>query len=215
MSRYNKFAEDPFAAHKKIVEFVGKNKKVLDVGCATGEIAKKLSENGCEVYGIELNSESANHAKKYCKKVIVMDIDSNTIENLPFSEKYFDVIVFADILEHLKKPSKTLKIFRRYLKNEGSVVASVPNIANWTIRLKLLRGNFDYEKTGLLDETHLRFFTRKTAKLLFVTCAFDVKFLDFTPSFPLPLSSKNKYFLAKINPNLFARQFLIVAKKVD
>lgn len=211
MCKYDVFNLDPYASHMKIVRLVGKNKRVLDVGCATGQLAKRFVENGCEVVGIELDEYAAEKAKEFCSRVIVGDVEQ--MIKIPFTPKYFDVIVFADVLEHLRQPERVLINFKKYLKNSGYIVVSLPNIANWRIRLKLLMGRFDYEESGILDRTHLRFYYEKSARELIVSSGYDIVKFDITPSLPLPpkLGSVN-YFISRLRPNLFAFQFIIVGK---
>ena len=79
-------------------------------------------------------------------------------------EKYFDIIVFADILEHLKEPLEVLKRYKKYLKDDGYIIISIPNIANWKIRFKSLLGRFEYNEYGILDSGHLRFFNEKSQR---------------------------------------------------
>lgn len=139
----------------KVLNLVGKNKKVLEIGCATGQVSKRLAENGCEVVGVELDELSAQSAQRYCKNVIMLDVGKI---NAPEYNNYFDFILFMDILEHLNDPSNVLKRMKVYLKDDGLVVISVPNIANWAVRWNLLWGRFEYSSRGILDRAHLRFF---------------------------------------------------------
>jgi len=117
---------------------------------------------------------------------------------------YFDVIIYSDILEHLKRPDLVVISFKKYLKLEGIVIASIPNIGRLEYRIRHLFGNFDYEPSGgILSRTHLRFFTLKTAKRLFEDAGYEIVNIDHTG-----LASKLKIF-----PELLAFQFVIIAKK--
>ena len=194
-------------AHYKIVELVGKNKKVLEIGCGAGHVSKKLKENGCGVTAIELEKEHAKKAKRFCNRVFLGNAETM---KMPFKKESFDVVLFADVLEHLVDPKATLKRVRPFLKNSGKIVASIPNIANWKVRLKLLFGKFDYEDWGILDRTHLRFFTKKTAKQLIESTGYTIVEEDYTPSFPFPFFKKQ---LAKVYPKAFAFQFIFVGGK--
>lgn len=209
--RYNEF--DPsgagkYSVHTMCVELTGKDKKVLEVGCATGYISKNLKKNGCYVVGIEIDKNAAEVAKRYCDEVITGDI-----ETLELPSDKFDVILFMDVLEHLKDPESVLKKVMNNLKEDGIVIVSVPNIANWKIRLNLLFGNFNYTTIGILDETHLRFFTYKTIKKLIDKAGLKVVHEDITPSFPFPFPVSIKYKLAKFYKTLFSQQFVFVCKK--
>ena len=146
-------------SHGLMMALVGANKRVLDVGCSTGYLAKALREHGNAVSGIEYDQASADKARPFLDHVVVGDLEAPGIYD-DFEDASFDVVVFGDVLEHLRDPLPVLRGARRLLVPGGSVVISVPNIAHGDVRLALLRGKFDYRSTGLLDETHVRFFTR-------------------------------------------------------
>ena len=111
--------------------------------------------------GIELDPVDAEAARAACRTVIVGSVeDPATIERLP--DGAYDAIVLADVVEHLRHPEEALRTLVPKLRSGGRIVLSVPNVAHWSVRLGLLRGRFRYEDVGLLDRTHLRFFTRET-----------------------------------------------------
>ena len=145
----------------KMIFLTKKNSKILEFGCNTGFCSKVLLDRGCEVVGVEIDPESAEIAKRFCKKVIVLDAENDSFEKHIINEK-FDHILLGGFLEHLKAPDKFLCRIKPFLKESGSIVLYVPNIAYWTVRIELLKGNFDYQPTGLLDSTHLVHFTKKT-----------------------------------------------------
>ncbi len=157
-----------------MLSFVGSGKRVVDFGCATGYFAKLLAEQECEVVGVELNSEAAKVANKYCEDVIVADLDREKVEDILGSQK-FDVATFGDILEHLKDPWSLLKSIKDILNPDGFIVASIPNIAHGSVRLALLEGKFEYQDMGLLDNTHLRFFTHSSVIQLFKDTGYCVQ----------------------------------------
>ena len=195
------FNPSPHSPHMKIIKYIGNNKKVLDVGCSTGYIAKELRKKECSVVGIELDEAGAEIARKYCDEVIVADVEE--IKELPFPDKFFDVMIFSDVLEHLKRPDLVLIAFKKNLNPEGFTIASIPNIARLELRMKLLFGKFDYEESGILNKGHLRFFTRKTAKELFKNSGYNITKIDYTG-----LGSK-----FRILPTWIAFQFIIIAKR--
>jgi 2-polyprenyl-3-methyl-5-hydroxy-6-metoxy-1,4-benzoquinol methylase len=158
--------ENPYSSHALIVEFVGHDKRVLDVGCATGYLAAALAGRGCEVVGIEVDPEAARQAEEHCERVLVGDVESMDLEGR-LGQEAFDVIVFGDVLEHLKEPLRTLEHLKPFLHDEGYAVASIPNVAHGSVRLALFQGRFRYQRLGLIDDTHLRFFTRESAERLF------------------------------------------------
>lgn len=214
MQKYDSFDANPYGVHMKTLELIDKNKNVLEIGCSTGQISRRLLKNNCEVIGIEIDEDASKSAKSYCKHVINEDVEK--IEDLPYPEKYFDFIVYGDVLEHLKAPEQTLKKFRRYLKDDGFIVVSLPNIANWKFRFRLLLGRFQYQESGILDKTHLRFFTLKSSKDLLNQTGFEVVKLDIVPE-TLSISDaylmKLIYQLSWILPNFFATEFILKGKK--
>lgn len=210
MGKYDYFNPDPYSMHAKIIECVGDNKKVLDVGCAEGNLAEVMSINKCEVVGIEIDQKSARNAQKFCKEVIVGDVES--IELSTEYHDYFDYILFADILEHLKDPLIVLKRFKKYLKDEGYILVSLPNITNWRMRIKILFGNFEYKDIGVLDKGHIRFFNEKSAKNLLKDAGFEIIKFGIT-GLDSPIGTKFFQLIGTLRPNLFAYQFLIIAKK--
>ena len=163
--------DDRSSSHALIIELLGLDKRVLDVGCATGNLAEVLAGRGCRVTGIEIDPEAARQAEKPCERVIVGDVENLDL-GAELDEADFDVIVFGDVLEHLKDPLQTLRRFKPFLQTEGYVIASIPNIAHGSVRLALMQGRFRYRSLGLVDDTHLRFFTRETVEQLFDDAGF-------------------------------------------
>ncbi len=210
MLKYDTFNQNPYSVHQKIIQFVGEKKKVLDVGCAGGHISKKLYTNKCDVIGIELDKNSSLEAQNYCEEIIIGDVESIELKDKYIN--YFDFIIFADVLEHLKNPSEVINHFSKYLIDKGYIIISLPNIANWRIRFNLLMGNFDYESYGILDEGHLRFFTEKTAKKLIRDAGLEIYEFDVTIGDVNKLAGLFHSF-GLMWPNLLAFQFLIIARK--
>lgn len=195
---------DENSSLKKILRWVGENKHVIDFGCATGYLARLVSSKGCRVTGIEINAKAAKIAEQYCEKVIVADLDFVNLKDV-LTETKFDVAVFGDVLEHLRNPWKVLEETKELLKPGGYVIASIPNIAHGAIRLALLQGKFEYTELGILDNTHLRFFTRKTVTELFEhsgyfvdTCE-QIKLPIFSGSDLIPHIDKNQVDINVIN----------------
>jgi len=156
---------DSGSVHADVVGLVGESRRVLEVGTATGYMSRALTERGCEVVGIELDPDMAERAGEFCERMIVGDAETLDLEHELEGER-FDAIVTADVLEHLKEPLRLLQRLRPFLKADGYFVISVPNVAHGSVRLALLSGRFDYQDIGLLDSTHLRFFTRETLEQL-------------------------------------------------
>lgn len=167
------------SSHTLIVEMVGRDKNVLDVGTATGFLAEVLAERGCVVTGIEIDTEAARQAEGRCERVVVGDVETLDL-SAELDEESYDVIIFGDVLEHLKDPLRTLVRLKHFLKPEGYVIASIPNVAHGSVRLALLQGRFEYQPMGLLDNTHLRFYTRKSMEQLFTDAGFLIGKLEHT-----------------------------------
>ena len=152
-----------YSTHNIILGNIGENKNVLDIGCNDGYIGK-LSSGTNRFYGLDYSVRSVEKTKKIYSDVLLYDL--NNLIDLPWDIR-FDVILFGDVLEHVLYPSVVLNFFvKNYLKNGGKLIISLPNIANWQIRLNLLFGKFNYTDVGILDKTHLHFFTFKSAELL-------------------------------------------------
>lgn len=153
-------------SHTLMVELVGGNKRVLDVGCATGYLARALISRGCTVSGFEADPAAAEEARPLLDKLVVGDVEEVDLA-AAFGAGNFDVVVFGDVLEHLRDPLTVLRRATRLLAPGGTVVASIPNVAHGSVRLALLHGRFDYQPLGLLDFSHLRFFTKASIETLF------------------------------------------------
>jgi 2-polyprenyl-3-methyl-5-hydroxy-6-metoxy-1,4-benzoquinol methylase len=158
-------------SHTLVVLMVGENKRVLELGCAEGSTTRALQARGCRVTGIEMDPTAAKAAEKFAERMIVDDLDTMDFA-AALGQERFDVIVAADVLEHLSDPRRCLRACAQLLSAGGEVVLSIPNIAHADVRLNLLAGHFDYSEWGLLDNTHLRFFTRASLLDFLEDCGF-------------------------------------------
>jgi len=183
--------------------------RVLDVGCGSGNTGKFLKEtfNVKEVVGIELNESLSQESKNNLDKLIVGDVQ--TI-HLPFEVEYFDCIILADVLEHLYNPWDVMERLKSFLKYDGIILASLPNVQHWTILLELLRGEWDYKKTGILDNTHIRFFTRKSIEKMFLSCGYDL--LEIRNSMGSEMKILNKITFGFFSGFLTYRYFVLAKK---
>lgn len=143
-------------------------KRVVEVGCSTGSLAAAyLKVNPvCEYIGIEIDDSYAQHAQVVCTRALVGNIETLTDEELRLFGPV-DCWVFADVLEHLYDPWAVLEKLRRVSGPGSCVVACVPNAAHWSVQARLMTGAFQYEQTGLLDRTHIRWFTKYTLADMF------------------------------------------------
>jgi 2-polyprenyl-3-methyl-5-hydroxy-6-metoxy-1,4-benzoquinol methylase len=159
----------------------GKVNKVLDVGCGAGALAEAIGKKGYSVWGIESNIDACKTAKKRIDQVINCDLTNySKIQKILRKEK-FDIIVFSDVLEHIYDPYVVLASYLKFLNVGGKVIISVPNVAVWSNRFKVLFGLFNYSDTGLMDRTHIRFFTFRTTRLLVESAGCEVHKMDYTP----------------------------------
>lgn len=223
MSVYT-FKDDPYSSHRRIPELVRRLSppgRVLDVACGEGFAARDLIRYGFQVCGVDNDPTALEKAALYYQQTILADVEND----LPALDGQFEVIIFADILEHLADPAAVLARFTALLAPGGLVVVSVPNVAHWYVRLNLLRGRFDYGQRGILDRTHLRFFTLRTARRFLEEAGFRIDALDSTP-LPLPLvwrwtapgqalSFLHAFgdLLARRWKTLFAYQFIFAARR--
>jgi glycosyltransferase involved in cell wall biosynthesis/protein-L-isoaspartate O-methyltransferase len=209
----------PFSSHRRILETVPGGSKVLDVGCAGGYLARKLGEKGCDVIGVDVHDDA--EARAACSRFYVHNLDGGTWAP---DERDFDRILFADVLEHLRDTS-ILERARDWLKPGGEIVASTGNIALWFMRLALLTGKFQYSPRGILDETHVKLYTRDTFRALIENAGYSIKKEDWTvipieklasavPALekPMVLIDSFQYALARTRPELFAYQFVVQAE---
>ena len=214
------FKPFPYSSHYWMLNALAREKspvRILDVGTASGYLGKVWRASGHYVAGIEFDAAAAENARQYYDEFEVADLESFAF---PYRQK-FDYIVFADVLEHLRDPAAVLRRCIPSLKESGKIIISVPNIANWIIRLSLLLGKFDYMDRGILDRTHMRFFTLKSLKRMMRDVSCEV--LEATPT-PLPVQlvlpfTRGGFFaplhalhyaLTRCWKSLFAYQFVIV-----
>jgi 2-polyprenyl-3-methyl-5-hydroxy-6-metoxy-1,4-benzoquinol methylase len=213
-----------WSSHSQIVFYLGslqQGTRVLDIGTATGTIGRMGRDLGLRLTGVEPNPEWANRARPYYEAVEIGTIETCPDEFLRDKQ----VIILADVLEHMPDPEQSLKYLMDLQSGQPRLVISVPNIANIYIRLSLLMGNFNYTDQGILDKTHLRFFTRKTIIEMLGKLNLDVQKIWHTP---IPLEKVSPFFVnsilgrliyhllklaTDIFPTLLGYQFVIIAEK--
>lgn len=143
----------------KVLRWVGQDRRVLELGTAAGVMTRAMKDQGCTITGIEYVPAMAERAAPYCERMIVGDLDQMDLA-ATLGDTRFDVLVAADVLEHLRDPWRLLEQARRLIAPGGHAVLSIPNIGHAAVIAGLMGGRFDYRDKGLLDRTHLRFFTR-------------------------------------------------------
>lgn len=197
--------------------------RLLDVGCGAGDNAAliKARNPNCKIVGITHSSAEAAIATTHMEKCWVADIERELPSEL--TDQSFDVLLFSHVLEHLRDPATVLARFSRVLSKGGQTLIAVPNVLSWGMRLQFLRGDFEYQSSGVLDDTHLHFFTYRTADKYLLSKAIDLQLTHKVVSgnvplwvlrrhiFPREVSRHIDEFGCRHWPNLFGWQVLIRA----
>lgn len=184
MSKYNTATIHDIAAkkgsHEIILNRVRKDSVVLEFGPAGGAMSRYMVEYlNCSVYAVELDVNCANELSSICKKVSIGDIESYLWVD-QFKDLKFDYIIFADVLEHLYDTSKVLTIAKQFLHPSGRILMSIPNIAHDSIVMNLLQDKFKYNNLGILDNTHVRFFTKHSIDSIIANVGYKSTYISGT-----------------------------------
>lgn len=163
----------PNDAHGISLQLVGQNKRVLELGAASGHVTKALKSRHNTVTAVERDGRFEATLAAVADSVLITDLDWLDLRQ-KLSGQTFDVVLAGDVLEHCQRPELVLLQLHDLLADDGYVVISLPNIAHADVRLALLTGKFEYRPTGLLDQTHVRFFTRDTITSFLNQNDFDV-----------------------------------------
>ncbi|HYH10302.1 MAG TPA: class I SAM-dependent methyltransferase [Thermoanaerobaculia bacterium] len=212
------------SSHRILLDMIRRHARpggrLLDLGAAGGELGSSLTDHFSQRIGFEYNVDCVGELCGRFDQVVVADLE--TLKALP---KDVDAIVLADVLEHLRSPATALALVRKSLHDEGRVFISVPNIANITVRLGLLFGIFEYRDRGILDHTHLRFYTKRTIRREVERAGFRILEIGgssvpirlilgrFTPELLLRIGEKLLTGLTRLWRGLFAYQIILVAEK--
>ena len=208
-------------AATQILHLVGEDKRVLEIGCSVGTQTRILSrELRCEVTAVEIDAASAESAREFCKQLVIGDVESIDLTKA-LAEQSFDVVLLADVLEHLREPGLTLANLRSLLAPNGFLLCCVPNICHAAIAWEVAHGRFNYQRFGLLDDTHIRFFTRRSIEELLDGSGYVVSEVHRfrlpigATEFPVtPASEDDLRFLSYVstnNPECETYQFIIKA----
>jgi 2-polyprenyl-3-methyl-5-hydroxy-6-metoxy-1,4-benzoquinol methylase len=210
---------DPKSSHQQIARLLKeiRPQQVLDVGAAQGILGQLLADSGMTIDAIEPNPTWADAAKPFYRNVI-----NSTVESANLPDNTYDCIVCADVLEHLPDPLSTLKRLRQAAKPDATFIISLPNVAHLAVRTMLLFGRFPKMERGILDKTHLQFFTKDTAQNLLTEAGLRTKRILTTV---VPLEDFGNGIVTKtmmgmqraamaVLPRLFAMQWIFIAKAI-
>lgn len=150
-------------------------RRLTEIGCSSGALAReyKKSNKDCHYVGVEIVPEYAQLARRHCDTVIELDIEQ-VDENYLRENLQSECWIFGDSLEHLRDPWSLLSKIRKIIPTNGSIVTCIPNAQHWSLQARLNCGDFRYEESGLLDKTHLRWFTRATIIEMFDVAGFEI-----------------------------------------
>lgn len=161
----------------KIFQFIQPGARILDVGCSSGNLGAALKkEKQVTVIGVDIDADDVTLAKKNLDEAHVVNVEKDSLSK--FGK--FDYVIMADVIEHLVDPISVLKKIKPALKSDGRFIFSIPNMANATIRIELLKGRFEYHDWGLLDRTHLHFYDHHEIDRVFSGAGFKIESMDCT-----------------------------------
>ena len=171
-------------APAKVVRMVGTNKRVLEIGAGPGSITKMLQQNNCKITGVELDPTAIEKLKAFCESVYQCDLNQPDWTNKLADCGTFDVLVAADVFEHLYWPQQSLAALKPFISKDGYLIVSLPHVGNNAVVASILNGNFDYRDWGLLDKTHIRFFCLKNMQDLFENAGYKILDAEFVITQP-------------------------------
>lgn len=212
----------PNNAHSIALGFVGFDRDVLEVGAGAGHVTRVLAERGNRVTVLDVDAGALESAAPYASAAHVGDLDVTPLDEL-VGPGPFDVVLMGDVIEHLRDPIAALRAARRVLRPGGSIVVSVPNVAHIDLRLHLFIGRWEYQPIGLLDTTHMRFFTRDTLEEALTQAGLRIVALErvFWPVFSSGLNvgpgdvDRAVIDHLLLDPEAETYQFVVHAKRVE
>jgi 2-polyprenyl-3-methyl-5-hydroxy-6-metoxy-1,4-benzoquinol methylase len=214
----------PHSSHEIARRWVGTNLDVLDLGCGDGWFAETLVPAGNRVVGVDAleRPERIEAFDQYVRADLAHGLAQAEVA---LGDRTFDAVLLHDVLEHLPVPERLLADCPRRLRPGGRLIVSVPNVANLVVRLRLLAGRFDYEERGILDRTHVRFFTRRTARRLLTDHGWTIeretatvipleRVLNLSPANPIMrVLNAALAGVTRLLPGLFGYQIMFVARR--
>jgi 2-polyprenyl-3-methyl-5-hydroxy-6-metoxy-1,4-benzoquinol methylase len=215
--------------YRRVYDLVPSNSRVLELGCSTGYFTDHLLKNCAEVVAVDLDPVSVKACQARGITAFEFDLSSNYIDSLLTDQPPFDAVVAMDVLEHLPDPQSLLVQLRKHMNSSSRLIVTGPNVANWHVRWQLLRGHWNYAEGGVMDETHLRWFTRATWRKLLEDSGFVIVADEVVDSLlpkeyqlralPVPgfgsLLDRIKGYSEKAFPTLMALVFLFCCQLTD
>ncbi|MCG9790061.1 class I SAM-dependent methyltransferase [Vibrio mediterranei] len=172
---------DVESVHKKVLESIKENSKVLEIGCSKGHMTKYLSRKlKCSVVGIELDQKALQYASKYLDQGFNINIDQLDLLDQSLDDNCYDYILACDVLEHVKDAKGVLGVLKNKVKNDGQIIVSVPNASHNLILMSLLKNDFSYQDVGIFDNTHIKWFTSDSFAEIISDVGFNINRHDFT-----------------------------------
>lgn len=216
MQRNYRFDPNPVNTHMLLLTNVPANCKVLEVGTASGYLGEYLiHEKKCEVWGIEPMKELYQDASNLGYAKLLNKSAEDVLRDNDLAGQQFDCMLLGDVLEHILNPEQVLTGLRRYLKADGVCVISLPNVGHYSVRLMHLFGKWEYQDAGIMDRTHVKFFTRKTMRELIEKSGFEI-ITDRPSGGRVERFLRRAFHFGKhvlfIFPELFADQFIFTAR---
>jgi len=212
---------DADSAPARVVRMVGENKCVMEIGAGPGSITRLLtSVSNCRVTALEIDSEAIKRLAPFCERVYQVDLNDKAWSGVVQSRDRFDVVVAADVLEHVYEPLSVLTAMKGFLNEDGYMVISIPHVGHSAIHACLLEEDFEYSDFGLLDRTHIRFFGIKNIQKLFEDAGMKIIHAEFVVRNPEHTEFANRW--SRISPeirsvlakNPFGSVYQVVVKAV-
>ena len=189
-----KVALDTDSGPARVVRIVGENKHVLEIGAGPGSITRQLSGvSNCRVTALDIDPDSVKKLAPYCERAYQADLNDAAWPAVLGSDNKFDVLVAADVLEHVYEPLTVLTAMKGFLDKDGYMVISVPHVGHSAVHACLLDENFEYSDFGLLDRTHIRFFGIKNIQKLFEDAGMKIVHAEFVVRNPEHTEFANRW----------------------
>jgi methionine biosynthesis protein MetW len=213
--------------YRRVYDLVPRNSRVLELGCSTGYFTDYLVKKCTEVIPVDLDPSSVKACRDRGIPAFEFDLSSDDANNFLANQSPFDAVIAMDVLEHLPNPQSLLIRLRKHMNSSSRLIVTGPNVAYWHVRWQLLRGRWNYAEGGIMDETHLRWFTRATWRKLLEESGFVIVVDEIVDSL-LPkeyqlrtvpgvggILDKIKQYSEKTFPNLIAMVFLFCCEPTD